>query len=219
GHPRRKEWLKCLAEPSGGYPPKSADNLGRGARCKRILACAFAFARSRKNVGTRTRDCASVTNRGKRTTTSAHRGLMADDPDPPRPQRKPSGNSAEALRALLERHGLHELLEEVDRHRGLTLFGACCEAGLRKRPEPVGGGSQNAARTRAFFFNRALMAAERADAPQGVQPRVQPPVQRPPRIRRSAPDAMPDLAAACAEAFDRPRERAPRPRVTTRMRP
>src|SRR5262249_36419535 len=66
---------------------------------------------------------------------------------------------------------------------------------------------------------RALMAADRADAPQGVQPRVQPPVQRPPRIRRSAPDAMPDLAAACAEAFDRPRERAPRPRVTTRMRP
>jgi len=89
---------------------------------------------------------------------------MADDPDPPRLQRKPSGNSAEALRALLERHGLHELLAEVDRHRGLTLFGACCEAGLRKRPEATGNGSPNMAKTRAFFFNRAFMEGERKEA-------------------------------------------------------
>jgi hypothetical protein len=88
---------------------------------------------------------------------------MVDNPDPPRPQRKPSGNSAAALRALLERHGLHELLAEVDRHRGLTLFGACCEAGLRKRPEPLGSGSPNMARTRTFYFNKALREGARAN--------------------------------------------------------
>src|SRR5262249_56823024 len=125
---------------------------------------------------------------------------MADDPDPPRPQRKPTGNSAEALRALLERHGLHTLLEEVDRHRGLTLFGACCEAGLRKRPEPTGNGSPNMAKTRAFYFNKALMAAQsepHKSVPIGTlktapTPRVTP-------AHRSAPGAMPDLAAALAE--------------------
>jgi hypothetical protein len=128
---------------------------------------------------------------------------MVDNSDPPRPQRKPSGNSAEALRALLERHGLHELLAEVDRRRGLTLFGACCEAGLRKRPEAAGI-RLNMARTRAFYFNKALRESERKEAEWSTEQRdngaVAPDRHAPrPLAARTPRTTLPDLAAAIAE--------------------
>ena len=138
--------------------------------------------------------CVTVTNRRTPREPQHTTGQMEDDLAPPRPKRKPSGNSAEALRALLERHGLHELLAEVDRHRGLTLFGACCEAGLRKRPEPTGNGSQNAAKTRAFYFNKAIMAGERTNGAAKVRAHL---VGDADQHHRGAPI---DLAAALAEA-------------------
>ena len=74
---------------------------------------------------------------------------MADDPVQP----KPCGNSHERLIELLERGGHVEMLAAV-RAGHLSAFAACCELGYRKRPEPTGRGSPNAAKRRAWVMHK-----------------------------------------------------------------
>jgi len=74
---------------------------------------------------------------------------MADDlaPSPPEPRLR--GNSAAYLRSRLERDGYTLLLAAIDRG-DLSIYGAACEVGYTKRPEPLGSGSPNARKRREW---------------------------------------------------------------------
>src|SRR5262249_52431000 len=74
---------------------------------------------------------------------------------------------AEHLRSCLERGGFFVLLRLVEAGE-LTAHGAAVEAGIRQGREPLGSGSQNAARTRAWKVHRAYEEAKRARVPLGA---------------------------------------------------
>jgi len=116
---------------------------------------------------------------------------MVDNPDPSRHEPKPSGNSAEYLRARLEAEGFHQLIAAIDRGE-LTVYGAACAAGIRKRPPVSGYGSDNMAKVRAVAVARAI-----GELPPLISSRTN---GRPKHSIAPAPQTgMPDLAAALAE--------------------
>jgi hypothetical protein len=92
---------------------------------------------------------------------------MDDVLAPPRPEPKRYGNDPEHLRSCLERGGFFILLGMLQRGE-LTAHGAAVEAGIRKGREPLGSGSQNAARTRAWKVQKAYEAAKRTGTQLGA---------------------------------------------------
>ena len=134
---------------------------------------------------------------------------MADVLAPPRPEPKRYGNDPAHLRSCLERGGFFVLLRMVERGE-LTAHGAAVEAGIRQGREPLGSGSENRARERAWKINKAYQEAELAGVPLGAgdlkywqdDAEPAPRVAMRPGNGASHPRraAWPDLSAALAEA-------------------
>jgi len=139
---------------------------------------------------------------------------MVDNPDPSRPEPKPTGNSAAYLRSRLEAEGFHQLIEAIDRGE-LSVYGAACAVGIRKRPPTLSGADSNQSKVRAVAVARAigelppLVPSPRANG--GAKHSIAP-----------APRAgMPDLEAALAEcqAMHAPRSAQPTIDVAELPRP
>jgi len=124
---------------------------------------------------------------------------MADDlaPSPPEPRLR--GNSREYLYARLVRGGFHELLRAVDAGT-LTVYAAAADAGLVKRPEPLGTGSPNARKRINWAIHQAYRGSARANGATKAEGRH--PVGASEQRDELAPHAMPDLAAALAEVAE-----------------
>jgi hypothetical protein len=132
---------------------------------------------------------------------------MADTLAPAPSEPRLRGNSAQYLRSRLERDGYTELLAAIDRGE-LSIYGAACEVGYTKRPEPLGTGSPNARKRRDWAIHRAYRESARVDAAL---------VPETPHNGCSAPaPTTPDLAAAIAE-WEEARKPAP-PRETLKSR-
>src|SRR5262249_15824914 len=127
----------------------------------------------------------------------------------------------EHLRSCLERGGFLVLLDLVNRGE-LTPYGAAVEAGIRQGREPLGSGSQNRARTRAWKVQKAYADAKRSGAPLGagdlqywqedaaLAPRV---TLRPGNgVAHPRRAAWPNLEAALAEMEEARRPAPPRER-------
>jgi hypothetical protein len=140
---------------------------------------------------------------------------------PPRPEPKRYGNDPAHLRSCLERGGFFVLLSMVDRGE-LTAHGAAIQAGIRQGREPLGSGSQNRARTRAWKVKKAYEDAKRAGVPLGAgdlqywQDDAFPAValRRGNGAAHPRRAAMPDLAAVIAEW-----EQAQKPAVKETLEP
>jgi hypothetical protein len=125
---------------------------------------------------------------------------MDDDLDPPRPERPMRGNSREYLLDRLRRDGFDELVAAIE-GRELSVYAAAVSAGYRKRPEPTGRGSENAAKRRMWAIHRAYQASGRPDVAETARSRM----RETPRNGRSTPD----LVAAIQEWEEA--RRPPRP--------
>jgi hypothetical protein len=93
----------------------------------------------------------------------------------------------------LVRGGFHELLRAVDAGT-LTVYAASAEAGLVRRPEPLGTGSPNARKRIDWAIIQAYRGSSRAN---GAAEAGDEPAPRSSMTPRLSP--MPDLAAALAE--------------------
>ena len=119
---------------------------------------------------------------------------MADDLAPSPPQPRLRGNSREYLYERLVRGGFHELLRAVDAGT-LTVYAAAADAGLVRRPEPLGTGSPNARKRIDWAVHQAYRSA-RANGAAEVEAGDDPA----PRSITPRSSTMPiDLAAAIAE--------------------
>jgi hypothetical protein len=139
---------------------------------------------------------------------------MDDDLDPPRPERPMRGNSREYLLDRLKRDGFDELVEAIEGGE-LSTYAAAVEVGYRKRPEPTGRGSDNAAKRRMWAIHKAYQAGGRADAAERCNSETvrnseitRSRMRETPRNGRSASTPV-DLAAAIREWEEA--QRPPRP--------
>jgi hypothetical protein len=144
---------------------------------------------------------------------------MDDELDPSRPERPMRGNSREYLLDRLKRDGFDELVAAIE-GRELSTYAAAVEVGYRKRPEPTGRGSENAAKRRMWAIHRAYQASGRPDVAERCNletarnsettrnsETARSRMRETPHNGRSAP--TPDLAAAIREWEEA--QRPPRP--------
>jgi len=148
-----------------------------------------------KNV-TRNGRCALAATHVKSARTQIIFAAMDENLVPSQPERRLRGNSREYLYERLVRGGFHELVAAIDAGT-LTVYAAAADAGLVRRPEPLGTGSPNARKRIDWAIHQAYRGSARrangaADAEAGDEPA--------PGSSTPGSSTMPiDLAAALAE--------------------